>query len=91
MRRGYFLNFIIMQTEKQKKDFELIKRMGQDFMRKRNKENEERRRAEKRERNRYRMEVITFTVMALSAIYSCLSATLKQAWRWLLSLWSEWW
>lgn len=42
MRRGYFLNFIIMQTEKQKKDFELIKRMGQDFMRKRNKENEER-------------------------------------------------
>lgn len=55
MRRGYFLNFIIMQTEKQKKDFELIKRMGQDFMRKRNKENEERRRAEKRERNRYWM------------------------------------
>lgn len=38
MRRGYFLNFIIMQTEKQKKDFELIKRMGQDFMRKRNKD-----------------------------------------------------
>ena len=37
MHRGYFLNFIIMQTEKQKKDFELIKRMGQDFMRKRNK------------------------------------------------------
>lgn len=91
MRRGYFLNFIIMQTEKQKKDFELIKRMGQDFMRKRNKENEERKRAEKRERNRYRMEVITFIVMALSVIYSCLSAILKQAWRWLLSLWSEWW
>ena len=91
MRRGYFLNFIIMQTEKQKKDFELIKRMGQDFMRKRNKENEERRRAEKRERNRYWMEVITFTVMVLSVICSCLSATLKQAWRWLLSLWPEWW
>lgn len=61
MRRGYFLSFIIMQTEKQKKDFELIKRMGQDFMRKRNKD------------------------------ILCLSATLKQAWRWFLSLWSEWW
>lgn len=51
---------------------------------KKKKEREAKRRAEKRERNKYRMEVITFLLMVISALYSCLASTIKQVWQWLL-------
>jgi hypothetical protein len=30
------------------------------------------------------MEVITFLLMVISALYSCLASTIKQVWQWLL-------
>ena len=49
-----------------------------------NKEMDATRKAEKRERNKYWMEVITFLVMVISALYSCLASTIEQIWQWLL-------
>ena len=40
----------------------------------------------KRERNKYWMEVITFLLMVISVLYSCLASTIKQVWQWLLIL-----
>ena len=51
---------------------------------KKKKEREAKRKAEKRERNKYWMEVITFLLMVISALYSCLASTIKQVWQWLL-------
>lgn len=51
---------------------------------KKKKEREAKRKAEKRERNKYWMEVITFLLMIISALYSCLASTIKQVWQWLL-------
>lgn len=51
---------------------------------KKNKERVAKRKAEKRERNKYWMEVITFLLMVISALYSCLASTIKQVWQWLL-------
>lgn len=51
---------------------------------KKNKEMDAKRKAEKRERNKYWMEVITFLVMVISALYSCLASTIEQIWQWLL-------
>ena len=51
---------------------------------KKNKEREAKRKAEKRERNKYWMEVITFLLMVISALYSCLASTIEQIWQWLL-------
>ena len=51
---------------------------------KKNKEMDAKRMAEKRERNKYWMEVITFLVMVISALYSCLASTIEQIWQWLL-------
>lgn len=51
---------------------------------KKKKERETKRKAEKRERNKYWMEVITFLLMVISALYSCLASTIKQVWQWLL-------
>lgn len=48
------------------------------------KERVAKRKAEKRERNKYWMEVITFLLMIISALYSCLASTIKQVWQWLL-------
>lgn len=48
------------------------------------KERVAKRKAEKRERNKYWMEVITFLLMVISALYSCLASTIKQVWQWLL-------
>lgn len=53
---------------------------------KKNKERVAKRKAEKRERNKYWMEVITFLLMIISALYSCLASTIKQVWQWLLIL-----
>lgn len=53
---------------------------------KKKKERETKRKAEKRERNKYWMEVITFLLMVISALYSCLASTIKQVWQWLLIL-----
>lgn len=53
---------------------------------KKNKEREAKRKAEKRERNKYWMEVITFLLMVVSVLYSCLASTIKQVWQWLLML-----
>lgn len=53
---------------------------------KKNKERVAKRKAEKRERNKYWMEVITFLLMVISALYSCLASTIKQVWQWLLIL-----
>lgn len=53
---------------------------------KRKKEWEAKRKAEKRERNKYWMEVITFLLMVVSVLYSCLASTIKQVWQWLLML-----
>lgn len=78
-----------MMTEKQKKSFELANRMCLDSIRKIQKEKEAKRKAERRERNRYWMEVVTFIIMVTSVLFSCFSSTLEQIWRWLLSLWSE--
>lgn len=47
------------------------------------KERVAKRKAEKRERNKYWMEVITF-LLIISALYSCLASTIKQVWQWLL-------
>ena len=53
---------------------------------KKKKEWEAKRKAEKRERNKYWMEVITFLLMVISVLYSCLASTIKQVWQWLLML-----
>lgn len=53
---------------------------------KKKKEWEAKRKAEKRERNKYWMEVITFLLMVVSVLYSCLASTIKQVWQWLLML-----
>lgn len=51
---------------------------------KKEKEIHAKRKAEKRESNKYWMEVITFLLMIISALYSCLASTIKQVWQWLL-------
>lgn len=51
---------------------------------KKKKEREAKRKAEKRERNKYWMEIITFLLMVISALYSCLASTIEQIWQWLL-------
>lgn len=53
---------------------------------KKKKEREAKRKAEKRERNKYWMEVITFLLMVISVLSSCLASTIKQVWQWLLIL-----
>lgn len=78
-----------MMTDKQKKSFESANRMCWDAIRKIQKEKEAKRKAERRERNKYWMEVITFIIIVLSVLYSCLAPNLKRIWQWLLSLWSE--
>ena len=62
-------------------DMDLSYKIYQD---KKKKEREAKRKAEKRERNKYWMEVITFLLMVISALYSCLASTIKQVWQWLL-------
>lgn len=57
-----------------------------NIIKKKNKEREAKRKAEKRERNKYWMEVITFLLMVVSVLYSCLASTIKQVWQWLLML-----
>ena len=51
---------------------------------KKKKEREAKIKAEKRERNKYWMEVITFLLMVISALYSCLASIIKQVWQRLL-------
>ena len=67
-----------MMTDKQKKSFESANRMCWDAIRKIQKEKEAKRKAERRERNKYWMEVITFIIMVLSVLYSCLAPNLKR-------------
>lgn len=67
-----------MMTEKQKKSFELANRMCWDAIHKIQKEKEAKRKAERRERNKYWLEVITFIIMVLSVLYSCLAPNLKR-------------
>lgn len=62
-------------------DMDLSYKIYQD---KKKKEREAKRKAEKRERNKYWMEVITFLLMVITALYSCLASTIKQVWQWLL-------
>ena len=56
---------------------------------KKKKEDIARKKAERRERNKYWMEVMTFVIMVLSVAYSCLASVIKQTWQWFLSLWTQ--
>ena len=70
-----------MKSKMPDDDMDWSYRIYQD---KKKKEREAKRKAEKRERNKYWMEVITFLLMEISVLYSCLASTIKQAWQWLL-------
>lgn len=70
-----------MRSKRPDDDMDLSYKIYQD---KKKKEREAKRKAEKRERNKYWMEVITFLLMIISALYSCLASTIKQVWKWLL-------
>lgn len=62
-----------------------------DYQDKKRKQAEKERKAERRDNIKYWMEVVTFIIMILTILYSYLETILGRVWRWLLSLWTEWW
>ncbi len=73
-----------MRSKRPDDDMDYMDLSYKIYQDKKKKEREAKRRAEKRERNKYWMEVITFLLMVISALYSCLASTIKQVWQWLL-------
>lgn len=73
-----------MKSKRPDDDMDYMDLSYKIYQDKKKKEREAKRRAEKRERNKYWMEVITFLLMVISALYSCLASTIKQVWQWLL-------
>lgn len=74
-----------MRSKRPDDDMDFIEWSCKHYQDKKNKEMDAKRKAEKRERNKYWMEVITFLVMVASVLYSCLADTIKQIGRqWLL-------
>lgn len=73
-----------MRSKRPDDDMDYMDLSYKIYQDKKKKEREAKRKAEKRERNKYWMEVITFLLMVISALYSCLASTIKQVWQWLL-------
>ncbi len=73
-----------MRSKRPDDDMDFIEWSCKHYQDKKNKEMDAKRKAEKRERNKYWMEVITFLVMVASVLYSCLADTIKQIGQWLL-------
>lgn len=73
-----------MKSKRPDDDMDYMDLSYKIYQDKKKKEREAKRKAEKRERNKYWMEVITFLLMVISALYSCLASTIKQVWQWLL-------
>lgn len=73
-----------MRSKRPDDDMDYMDLSYKIYQDKKKKEREAKRKAEKRERNKYWMEVITFLLMIISALYSCLASTIKQVWKWLL-------
>lgn len=73
-----------MKSKRPDDDMDYMDLSYKIYQDKKKKEREAKRKAEKRERNKYWMEVITFLLMIISALYSCLASTIKQVWQWLL-------
>lgn len=73
-----------MRSKRPDDDMDYMDLSYKIYQDKKKKEREAKRKAEKRERNKYWMEVITFLLMIISALYSCLASTIKQVWQWLL-------
>lgn len=73
-----------MKSKRPDDDMDYMDWTHKQYQDKKNKEMDAKRKAEKRERNKYWMEIITFLVMVISALYSCLASTIKQVWQWLL-------
>lgn len=75
-----------MRSKRPDDDMDFMEWSQIKYQDKKKKEMEAKRKAEKRERNKYWMEVITFLLMVISVLYSCLASTIKQVWQWLLIL-----
>ena len=73
-----------MRSKRTDDDMDFMEWSCKHYQDKKIKEREAKRKAEKRERNKYWMEVITFLLMVISVLYSCLASTIKQVWQWLL-------
>lgn len=73
-----------MRSKRPDDDMDFIEWSCKHYQDKKNKEMDAKRKAEKRECNKYWMEVITFLVMVASVLYSCLADTIKQIGQWLL-------
>lgn len=73
-----------MRSKRPDDDMDYMDLSYKIYQDKKKKEREAKRKSEKRERNKYWMEVITFLLMVISALYSCLASTIKQVWQWLL-------
>lgn len=73
-----------MKSKRPDDDMDYMDLSYKIYQDKKKKEREAKRKAEKRERNKYWMEVITFLLMVISALYSCVASTIKQVWQWLL-------
>ena len=73
-----------MRSKRPDEDMDYMDWSCKHYQDKKVKEIHAKRKAEKRERNKYWMEVITFLLMVISALYSCLASTIKQVWQWLL-------
>lgn len=75
-----------MKSKRPDDDMDFMEWSQIKYQDKKKKEREAKKKAEKRERNKYWMEVITFLLMVISVLYSCLASTIKQVWQWLLIL-----